>query len=405
MDKKNILFVDDEPNILLGIKRMLRPMRDLFELSFAENGKEALEILADTNIDIIVSDMRMPVMDGAELFTKVIEQHPHAIRIMLTGQADDESVLKTVCIVHQFLTKPCAPDKLKEVLDRSSALLDLMKNEQLKDLIAGIDTLPSLPSVYAKLQEVLRDPDASMDQVAGVIEQDMAMTAKLMQLVNSSFFGLYTKVGSPARAVKLLGLETVKVLILGVQIFAEMKIEPSQVSVEYLFRHSMSVAHLSKKICLEASEDNEMINNCFLGGLLHDIGRLLLLSKMSENYDPILKSSREDGLLLVGNELSTLQATHADVGAYLIGLWGFNGDVVEAIAFHHDLDRYPATQFTAAFAVHLADFFYYEHYPEDVIGLPPSLNTDIIEKFGYTDHIEHWRAICHEFMEKNDGNG
>lgn len=163
MDKRRILFVDDEPNILDGLRRMLRSMRKEYELCFAENASDALKMMEQEEFDVAVSDMRMPGMDGADLLAVVQEKHSHSIRIMLTGQADEESTLRTIGIVHQFLVKPCDPEKLKVILFRASALHRLMIDGKLKDIISSIDTLPSLPSVYAKLQKKLREPEASLD--------------------------------------------------------------------------------------------------------------------------------------------------------------------------------------------------------------------------------------------------
>lgn len=122
MRKKRILFVDDEPNILSGLKRMLRSMRKEFDLQFAGSGIEALDSMAVHESDIVVSDMRMPGMDGAELLDIIQERYPSAVRIMFTGQADQESVLRTVGVVHQFLTKPCDSDLLRSVLLRAGTL-------------------------------------------------------------------------------------------------------------------------------------------------------------------------------------------------------------------------------------------------------------------------------------------
>lgn len=145
MIKKSILFVDDEPNILSGLKRMFRSLRQEIDLYFAESGQEALDLMAEHPVDVIVSDMRMPGMDGATLLALVQERFPHAIRIMLTGQADEESILRTVGVVHQFITKPSDPETLGKVLERACALQDLMKNEQLKSLVSSLGKLPSVP--------------------------------------------------------------------------------------------------------------------------------------------------------------------------------------------------------------------------------------------------------------------
>lgn len=402
MSKKAIMFVDDEPNILSGIKRMLRSMRKEYSFYFAESGKEALGMMEDDPVDVVVSDMRMPGMDGAEFLTEVQSKFPLAIRIMLTGQADEESILRTVNVVHQFLAKPCEPDNLKDVLARAGVLHDIMANSDLKELVSSIGSLPSLPSVYSQLQEALKDPEVTADQVAEIIEKDIAMTAKLLQLVNSSFFGLFQKVESPGRAVKLLGLDTVKILTLGVQIFDELKISSPAVSLDYLWTHSFAVAHCSKAIAAEESDDIELINDSFIAGMLHDIGRLLLLSKMGEGYGTLVNTVVDQELLLVDEESRALNASHGDIGAYLVGLWGFNGDIVEAVAFHNNLAGCPGDSFNAAVAVHAADSLYYQFNPQESIGKTPTLDHGYLERVGCADKIASWSELCENIIRRDE---
>jgi HD-like signal output (HDOD) protein len=399
-DKRRILFVDDEPNILDGLRRMLRSMRKEFDLYFAESGKDALKLMDENEFDVVVSDMRMPGMDGAELMTEVQDRHPHSIRIMLTGQADEESTMRTVGVVHQFLAKPCDPEKLKNILLRASALHRLMIDGKLKDIISGIDTLPSLPVIYDKLQKKIRDPEASLEDIGKIISQDIAMTAKILQLVNSSFFGLYQKVETPARAVSLLGLDTIKALVLGSQIFSEIKVSGKLFSAESLWLHSMTVGALSKIIAESETDEKDIINNSFIAGILHDIGKLILVSKMESYYTKAVLLSRQDHIPLRLAEKSVFMATHCDMGAYLIGLWGFPSDIVEAIGFHHQLGEYPADTFSPALAVHIANVMYYEFHQDEVIGSMPEYNEEYLNTIGMGDKLQKWHDLCFTSMEQ-----
>ena len=389
-------------NILDGLRRMLRSMRKDFELCFAENAKEALEMMENGEFDVVVSDMRMPGMDGAELLTEIQRRHPHSIRIMLTGQADEESTLRTIGVVHQFLAKPCDPEKLKNILLRASALHRLMIDGKLKDIVSSIDTLPSLPSVYAKLQEKIREPEVSLDDIGEIISQDIAMTAKILQLVNSAFFGLYQTVESPARAVKLLGLDTVKALVLVTQIFSESKVETDYFSVQNLLAHSMTVGVLSKKIAETETDEKESINNSYIAGLLHDIGKLILVSKMEEYYTDAVLLARQEHIPLRLAEKKIFQATHCDMGAFLIGLWGFPSDIVEAIGFHHQLGEYPADTFSPALAVHIANVMYYKFHQDETIGSVPEFNEEYLHKIGMGDKLQKWQDLCFAYMEQQN---
>jgi len=398
MAKKTILFVDDESNILSGFKRMLRSMRKTMDFQFAESGVLALEVMAEHQVDVVVSDMRMPGMDGVTLLSTIQEQYPHAIRIMLTGHADNEAILRTVDVVHQFLSKPFDPEILKQVIDRACALQDLMADESLKELVSSIGSLPSLPKVYAELQKKMKDPECSIADVAGVIEKDMGMCTKVLQLVNSAFFGLFTKVDSPARAVNLLGLDTIKTLVLGMGVFSELKSASSKgFSVDALWQHSLSVAAFAKKIALEESDNKELIDNCYIAGMIHDVGKLLLFSSLPDKYiQAVTLAMEEQELNLSLAEQKVFQADHGDVGGYLIGLWGLPGSVVEAIAFHHKLDDYPEPTFCPALAVHVADVLYYRLNPQACIGAAPVLNEACLEQVGLTDRVEHWLELCRE---------
>ena len=399
MAKRKILFVDDEPNILSSLKRMLRSMRKEFDLQFAESGQEALEILDGDVFDVVVSDMRMPGLDGAELLSQIMKQHPYSIRIMLTGQADEESILRTVGIVHQFLAKPCDPEELKAVLLRASGLHKLISQPALKKIISSIDSLPSLPEVYTELRQAMTNPDISLADVAAIIEKDLSMSAKVMQLVNSAFFGLFKTIDSPRHAVNLLGIETVKNLVLGVGAFSEIKAKSKIFPVQQLMAHSMAVASCAKKIAIHESCSKELVDCCFLAGMLHDIGKLVLLAKLPKQYEKAVQLSQETHIPLRNAEKEIFHTLHGDIGAYLMGLWGMKGDVVEGIGFHHRLDNYPEKNFNAAMAVHAANAFYYEVNPNHIIGEPHTLDRIYLGKLGFEEKIEEWRELCQELAQ------
>lgn len=116
--KIKILFVDDEPMVLQGLQRVLRPLRNEWETAFANSGQEALEKLSQEPFDVIVTDMRMPGMDGGQLLTRVKERYPHMVRIILSGQADKTMVMKSVKPAHQYLAKPCDDATLRASLQR-----------------------------------------------------------------------------------------------------------------------------------------------------------------------------------------------------------------------------------------------------------------------------------------------
>lgn len=395
--KHVVLFVDDEPNILSGLKRMFRPLRQHKDFFFVESGNEALDFISKNHVDVVVSDMRMPGMDGAALLAKIQEQYPQVIRIMLTGQADEDSILRTVGVVHQFIAKPSDPESLREVLERACALQDLMQNENLKSLVAGIGNLPSLPEIYSKLQKKLKEPDCTINDIAALIEQDLAMSAKLLQLVNSSFFGFFKNIDSPARAVALLGLDTVKALVLNVGIFTELHCEAvGSFSVKSLWEHSMTVAAFAKRIAQEETKDKSLIDDVFIAGFMHDIGKLILFSSMQDQYLEAMELAKKEGLTICQAECQILSASHGDIGGYLLGLWGLPGYVVETAAFHHRLDHYPSPSFCPALIVHVADYIYFQLLRANAAFTQPVLNTAYLEQIGLGHRLEAWTEACRQ---------
>src|SRR4051812_29140875 len=220
---KRILFVDDEPNILDGLRDLLRKYRHKMEMVFATSGDAALAELREGRFDALVSDMRMPRMDGATLLQKVKEEYPDVIRIILSGQAERNSVFMALPVCHQFLAKPCDAETLCNVIERSCRLRDLLTDQSLRKQIGGIEKLPSLPTVYRQLMEAMARPDVSAGKLAQIIEQDSAMSAKILQLVNSACFGATRSISRIDHAVMYLGMELVKNLALTVNVFASME--------------------------------------------------------------------------------------------------------------------------------------------------------------------------------------
>jgi HD-like signal output (HDOD) protein len=269
----------------------------------------------------------------------------------------------------------------------------------LKDLISQIGTLPSLPTVYAKLQKAIISPDVGISEVAGIIEQDIAMSAKVMQLVNSAFFGIYKKVESPGRAVALLGLDTIKILVLGIEIFSQVKIPREIFQIDTLWSHSLLVGKIAKAIAGHASEDKDLINNTFLAGILHDIGKLVLVSELPEQYRQVIDLARAQKITLPVAEQTIFGAEQSAVGAYLIGLWGFPSPIVEGIGFNHSLDKYPTESFTPALAVHIANVLYYRHRQEEIVGQAQQLHSATIERLALQDKVPDWENICTKIMQ------
>ena len=437
---RRILFVDDEPNVLEGLQRMLRPMRHEWQMAFAVGGERALEILRAHHVDVVVSDMRMPGINGAQLLTEVMRHYPHIVRIILSGYADEELTLKSVGLAHQYLSKPCDAETIKSTVSRACALRDLLTNESLQLLVSQMQSLPSLPSLYAELVEQLQSPDSSVKKVGEIISQDLGMTAKILQLVNSAFFGVRRHISNPAEAVGLLGLDTVMTLAMTIQVFSQFKHdEKSGFSPNTLWFHSLRVGMLAKRIAQSENQDSEVIKDAFTAGLLHDTGHLVLASNLPKHYSQALMLTKTEGLSQEEAERQVFGATHAEVGAYLFGLWGLPNPIIETVAFHHHPGRCLAHQFTALTAVHVGNALEHEiqashlerlnfgfgevnissaqtkhsnRVPETQIHEPHNetprncemdIDLEYLAELGLSNQLPTWREICNQISNLEAG--
>ena len=392
--KLRVLFVDDEPNILNGIRRMLHGQRSEWDMAFVGNGPRALETMAEKKYDVIVSDMRMPGMNGAELLAQVKEAYPKTIRIILSGHSEKESIMRAVRPAHQYLAKPCDKLSLIDTISKAWSLRALMATDGLKSMISKIETLPSLPTLYLQVAEALEQPDCSLEKLAKIISKDPAMTAKIMQLVNSAFFGLPKKMTDISRAVVYLGLETIRSLVLSIGLFS--KFNPKELpflDLESLFDHSFRTANTAKNILKSEKANKDALDEAFMAGLLHDLGKLILAQNIPDVYADILTTAKTQSTGISEIEMSDLGATHAEVGAYLLGLWGLPDNIVEAVAFHHHPEKTPARNLGALIAVHAANVM--DHYPKEVITQPDAdrLNLDYLDRIGCLDRLASWHAI------------
>ncbi len=355
IQKHRIIFVDDEPRVIQGLKRMLHKMGREWEMAFAQNGPEALALLDRKAFDVIVSDMKMPGLDGAGLLAEVRKRHPRMVRIILSGLSSGEMILKATGSAHQFLLKPCDPELLKRTIRRTCTLRDLLDNDVLGGIVSQTESLPSLPDLYGKLMKEIRASEGSLQRVGEIVETDPSVSAKVVQLVSSAFFGLPRKVSSPSEAVMLLGLETVKSLALTMGLFS--KFDESTLSfvpIRSIYEHSMKTGLMASEIARMEGADEEMVGETFLTGLLHDVGKLLLGNNIPEVYRGVFELSSREGIPFPEAEMTILGATHGEVGAFLLGLWGLSDAVVEGVAFHHCLDKSSVKGFEPLIAVHVA---------------------------------------------------
>lgn len=350
---KRILFVDDEVRILEGLRRMLRPMRNEWEMEFALGGQAALDLMAASPFDVIVSDMRMPGLDGAALLEQVCARCPQVVRIVLSGHTEVAAALRVVPIAHQFLAKPCDTGMVRLAIDRACQLQALLTDSSVRSLVGGLGDLPALPRIYDALNKALGDPDSSIAKIANIVEQDIGISAKILQLANSAFFGSAQTVTNIHTAVNYMGMNALKCLVLSVEIFRVFKPKTSMAwfSMEAMQRH----AQLTARIAARLPVPKHFAEITFVSSMLHDVGKLIQAWKLPESFAENMRRSAEENLPLYKLEERAHGFSHAEIGAYLLGIWGLPYPVVETVAFHHAPNRVPHQELDPITAVYVAN--------------------------------------------------
>jgi len=393
--KRRILFVDDNQGVLALFRRVLPYLNQDWEPAFAVNGKEGLAVMAQNPVDIVVSDIDMPEMNGIVFLDEVEKKYPKTVRFVFSSESVKGTGLHLAGTAHQYFQKPDGFNVIKSAVERVYSLFHFLPEENLRRIIGQISTLPTLPDLYTKVTKDLEQPEPSVDRIGALIAQDVAMSAKLLQVVNSAFFGMRQRVGTPAQAVSLLGLDLVKSLVLMLHAFQENKVVRIEgLSLNALWRHSLAVAQMAHDITLEERMGQEVVDLTCSAGLFHDIGKLILMVNMPESYAKVLTQVRTKRADLSEVELEVIGASHGQVGAYLLGLWGFDDIFVKTCLFHHTPSASGETKVGPLTAIHVANVFDHLVEPAESGERPAVLDEEYMNALGIKAKVSDWLRIC-----------
>lgn len=403
MEKTQVLFVDDEERLLSGLRRMLRDQRSVWDMHFVNSGKAALDLMATQNFDVVISDMRMPEMDGAQLLSIVQKEYPNTTRIILSGYAENETVLRTVGPSHQYLAKPCEPEVLKRTIEQALELRATLSSDELKQLVSGLKNVPSPSSTYQKFMSEIASPRATTESVAAVLSCDIGLAAQTLKLTNSAYFSLPQRISALGQAVKLLGFETIRSLVTLANFYIAFEGNAQHLKVlEILNLRSILIARLARKICVAEKLPVSEIDAAFCGGMLAHVGTLILVTNRPDKFDEAINLVEVNGQRIDAAERAVFGATHADLGAYLLGLWGFPDPVVEAVAFHHADTNSNGSGMTPALAVRIAQFVT-RKINEERGGSERLIKSDIdgvaLEAVGGDGRMAQWEAMFEEMID------
>lgn len=399
----SVLFVDDQPLLLKMIYNVIQFKAPDWNIRLAGSGSEALQFLEEESSEIIVSDMNMPGMDGMSLLQTVREKHPNLLRFILSGQSSKNNILSSVGVAHQFLNKPIQMNELVEALELSRSLYRRIQDPGLQKMISTVGTFPTPREVYFKITNMLNDSEVELSDISEVVSEDVAISAKILQLVNSAFFGRGSRVDSINEAVSVLGIQNIRSLILVVGFAAEQDAElNTMISIDAYAQHALEVGQLSRWIAKRSGLKREEQDSLFTAGLLHNIGKLVVVDHHKDYYQEngIQENPYEDQLHI--EELGIEENRHALIGAALLALWGLPAKIINAVAFHHDPEDSSGPQSNYAMLVHVAEAITnFNHCSDAEKSIFDSrfINTKYVEELELRDEIERWMIEYKEELE------
>ncbi len=336
-DLFRVLFVDDEARVLEGLRRILFSRRGEWDMHFVTSGAAALQLMETLPVDVVVSDMRMPEMDGSRLLAIVRERHPSCIRIVLSGHSDEEAAVRAMTVAHTYLSKPCDADTLAGAVHRALRLRASLSDEHLRTILHQTGSLPAAPRVYLELVRTLSDSRHTQQRIADLVSQDGSLAAHVLHLANSAFFGRPGEVPHLGAALARLGEKVLRGLVLSAEAYASLAngARDAGLDLDQEQRHGAMVARLAS----EMAGHGKFSEDAFSAGLLHDIGKLVLGLRLPHAYRMVVEECERHARLQHLVEREFIGTDHALVGGYLLDLWGLPGRVVEAVVRHHDSDE------------------------------------------------------------------
>jgi putative nucleotidyltransferase with HDIG domain len=389
MTQKRILVADADPQMA---SQMAEALGSQWLVKAALAGPAAVTALDEGTFDVVVASITLPELDGPQLLNRVRQKFPDTVRILLAEESDRERVIKDGLGTQQILSKPCKAEVIRATLEKAVSRESWIPDDAVRELVSKMRSLPTIPSIYLEVRNELKAPHGSPESVGKIIGKDMAMTTKLLQVCNSSYFGLSRKITDPGEAVGLLGFDAVNSIVVAVKMLGYYdRIKPVYYSVDKLWKHSLAVAQHARKIAMRQGGDRVLAETAYTAGLMHDLGKIVLACNFSHENEGVQNTAKQQSRSLWSVEKEVFGAGHADIGAYLLGLWGLPPEVCEAAAWHHQPLRSPSEEFTVLTAVHAANALEHEINVPDEGYAVSKPDTIYLARIQCLNNMDVWR--------------
>jgi putative nucleotidyltransferase with HDIG domain len=401
--RKQILIVGRQPDLEQEFRAYAEAPDSRWSATAAPTVPEALSLLAQQDFAAVVAEVESAESRSVALLNEITRRQPHILRLVISDPADTRATLKCIGQGHHHLLKPCGVAQILETLETPYRSENWRPSETAQELIGKMHHLPSPPKVYFQILTELQSPDVWVERIGELIAQDPAVTAKVLQLANSAMFGLQIQVTHPRDAVAYIGLETTKALVLLAHTFSSFGgLAVSGFSADELWRHSVVVGRFAKRIARLESRESALADQAFTAGLLHDIGKLLLAENRSDLFGQALRRVRDEGGNVCAVEEQLVGASHAELGACLLGTWGLPRPIVEAVALHHTPSRTVDRTFNTLTAVHAANALAHEAWPTPTNTPSSPMDPDYLQLLNLEERSAVWREHCLEADPKGN---
>ena len=390
--KRRILFLVKNPADVPNFS----DFRLEWEVNIALNSENALQALLRDPFEAVIFEANFSGQLDLSFLAAASARAPQVSRLLLCDLADIKSV-KNDGTVQQFLVRPTAAEAVISAALRARLLNNWMSDPALKQLFVQMRKLPSIPAIYFRLLELMKSPDTDMDDIGKAIANDPGLTVRVLQMANSPFLGLGRSISNAAEAVGFLGIERTKSLVLLAQAFS-MGAEAQQAAfpVDKLWRHSLLTGDFARRIARTEMREARIAEESYTGGVLHDVGKLMLAANLPKEYGSVLRRSQNENRSVDAIEREVLGSTHAELGACALTVWGLPAGIVEAIAYHHQPDKNPSKMFSPTVAVHAANAIAHELHAEPGEPSAGKLDKYHLDDLGFAKRTDSWRELCRE---------
>jgi len=350
-----LLLVDEDNEFLAAIQGSSFRSPPSSTLSIANSFTEALDLIKSQFYDAVFVNARVPCKNCSQLLETVKQLYPDSTRVVLSNQSSSEMVRSSNVIAHHYIQKPCDIEQFANIVTRVSATRDALSSPGLRSFISRLASIPAMSEHVVMLVKELDSSDPSIRKICEQLQGEAKMASKVLQLVNSNLFGCPRKFKSILDATLYLGIDMLKPLLIVEHMFNGLSTTVSARQLRSIHAHRMLTGYLAKIIATHEGLTPTEIGNAYMGGMLHDVGTVVMMSLSPSVCDHIKEYCEFTGCSQVEAELHLFGTTHPQVGGYILNSWDLPFTVIESVVESHDASSRLLTGNTIADIVYAAN--------------------------------------------------